>query len=278
MNRFAKIYLVAVAFTAACTGLSLGFAAVAGKQNPDLAKNFAIQFLGKHGNTETMPSDEAFDIDEGFDKVDISSIAGDIEIVAVEDGSKPNLRFSGVIPKDDEKPYGFKVEGRTLKVEVKKTTWWRLVINDEEISNDDEGLKTTLELPKSWKGSMELSTVNNVIRIGFFNLDALRVNTVNGAVDTDWRLGAKRIKANAVNGDLKLFGNFRDVSAESVNGEIRLGLPKNGKWSFDVKTVSGDIQNNLKSEKGKTGRVEIKTVSGDVTIASMDDQGEEMDE
>lgn len=266
MSRFAKAYLLLCVFTAASAGLAVAFGSMAEEASPGLARNVVVQMTGRNAG-ETSSFDETFEIAEDFAEVDVKSEAGDVEIVAVEDGARPRVRFVGTAPKAEAPPFGYKVERGELKIETKHAGWFAFVMDDDEVaSGGGSDIRTVLELPKSWKGSIDVVTVGGDARIGPFGVDELEVKTVSGDVDTDEHLAARELKAKTVSGDMKLLGRFRDVQAEAISGEISLGLPRGGEWSFDVKTVSGRVQNALASRKGKVGRVNIKTVSGDVII------------
>lgn len=279
MNRFTKVYTFLIVVTGACAFLSLGFAAMAEKDQPGLARTAILRLLNQKAGQELEATDESFDLEQDFNRVKIESSVGGIEVVAVEEGRKPRLRFSGGIPKNGEKPFRFKIENQTLNVELKTSNSWRLILNGEELSTHAEDLKTTLELPKSWTGSLALATVNDEITVDGLNLDELVLKTVNGAAQTEGTLSARSVVANTVNGELELYGHFRNVKANAVNGDIELGLPSSGSWNFNITSINGSVENDLPSKSGgRDGTIDINSVSGSVRIKSLEQKEQEDDE
>lgn len=273
MSRFAKFYVAVLGFTVMCAILAKFFGRFVDERGPGFPATAIARVLGNE--REMQPLSEDMRLQETFENVQILWTLGDVKVVPLPDGeTSPRVRYEGKMPKgaDAKDLFGYRVADRTLKIKSGENGWkFGFEFGENSFGVTKPELNLLVELPKTWKGSVEIKTVSGDVTLGFFGLDELQVKTVGGDFRSDWRLTAKEIELKSVSGDAKIFGAFGKVRAESVSGDLHLGLPPENEYRVETKSVSGNVQNTLPPPTGKGSPVEVKlkTVSGDIIIAPM---------
>jgi lia operon protein LiaG len=149
------------------------------------------------------------------------------------------------------------------------------------------------------KDNISVSSISGNCSIDKSISDYAKINTSSGDIIID-SLEAEDIKFRTISGDAKLnitadeaeldstSGNivaeftdgFEKISAKSISGNVKLGIPGKAEFTADLKTLSGsinckDFSMNISSSgervlKGRVGRgdgkINISTTSGDIKI------------
>ena len=108
-------------------------------------------------------------------------------------------------------------------------------------------------------------------------LGDLKLNSVSGDVNVDKVFGSANLKSVA--GDIRLKFVGDEVEVTSTSGDISLGLPDDGRFDFELSTMSGSV-NSEHTVSGKITRRRIegsangggteiiaKTLSGDIRLS-----------
>lgn len=273
MSRFARFYVAILGFTIGCAILAKFFGRFVDDHGHGFPATAIARVLGNE--REMQPLSEDMRLQETFENVEIQWALGDVKVVPLPDGeTSPRIRYEGKMPKgaDTKELFGYRVDDRTLKIKSGENGWnFGFEFGENSFGVTKPELSLLVELPKTWRGSVEIKTVSGDVKLGFFGLDELKVKTIGGDFQSDWRLTAKEVELNSVSGDAKIFGTFGKVRAESVSGDLHLGLPPENQYRVETKSVSGGVQNTLPPPTGKGTPVEVtlKTVSGDIIIAPM---------
>lgn len=173
----------------------------------------------------------------------------------------------------------------------------------KNFTEGDSPTTVHLLLPKSCTPEMEISVTSGDCMMKGMTLENLRLTTTSGYMyldgvtakqakvnttsgDVDWKGSCEILGATSVSGDITLEGEFvqsklNSVSgdvyavltsdrldrfhAQSVSGDLELGLPEGSRACLNLKTVSGEI-NQCVANALSGAAVEMKTVSGDIDI------------
>jgi DUF4097 and DUF4098 domain-containing protein YvlB len=176
----------------------------------------------------------------------------------------------------DELKVHSEMNNNHLRIEVKYDF-------DEDDYNDDghgnyAAVNFTIKVPRGTEVS-DVALVNGDIDISNVDADA-EVASVNGDVSGQ-DLGG-RVTLATVNGEVALVANsgIKAITLNSVNGDVRLTLPKKFDASIDAGTVHGDITaegmdvdvtkfsgTSMRGTIGKgTLKVNLTTVNGSIKI------------
>ena len=203
-------------------------------------------------------------------RIDVSNIKGSVTVSAWD---KPEVAISGTLG-DGAK--GLAVEGAadhlTIKVQPPDKQGWFSWGADTRMGDSVLDLK----VPKS--AEMKIEVVSAEVNLSGVAGRSLRVDGVSGKLRLD--SGAKDIELDSVSGNIDLTGASDHAHLETVSGNIRAsGL--NGQIKFETvsgdidaesgsyreisaDTVSGDI--NLHGKPIDSARVDVETMSGDVHL------------
>ena len=117
-------------------------------------------------------------------------------------------------------------------------------------------------------GRLELSTASGDARVGSVDGD-VNSNTASGDLTID-RLGGSALLRTA-SGNLTIRRlDGQDLSAKSLSGNLKVGIPPRRRIDVDLHSLSGKLRNRLPEGDGSPPEAEIvvrvNTVSGDVTL------------
>ena len=144
--------------------------------------------------------------------------------------------------------------------------------------NNDVVVEFRVRVPSS--ATVSANSVNGGVEVGRVEGD-VRAVTVNGSIEVD---AGGSVSARSVNGSIDVrFGDAAgrdDLEFETVNGSIRLRVPRDLAVDLDIRTQNGAIETDwdlpvvgkwsgrrLESSVGGGGRrLRARTVNGDVTI------------
>ena len=116
----------------------------------------------------------------------------------------------------------------------------------------------------------EIGSVSGNVTIGDVRVYKLQLNNVSG--DTRQTPGstvaAEIVSQNSVSGDLHLCltDSWKQINANSVSGDLRLKMPDGERFSVELSSVSGRVDNQLGSDPRAERNIRAKTVSGDLRI------------
>jgi len=132
---------------------------------------------------------------------------------------------------------------------------------------------------KSASGDIRVDTVGGALNIQSASGD-VEIGTVRGPVniqtasgDVEIAAADDRVNAAVVSGDLELGAVMRgNVHAQSVSGDVAIGVRRGSRVFLDCNTLSGDthsdleLQNDAPTGDGPLVEIRAKTVSGDIHI------------
>lgn len=135
----------------------------------------------------------------------------------------------------------------------------------------------TLEKLESGRAELETTSGEMVLRGCSGDYD---LKTVSGDIDNQSFSGRMNVKT--VSGDIDTLVEQKTdpMSLETTSGDVRIGLPREAKFSFKFETVSGDYHSDIPVQltnteskrrlEGSTGtsdgRIEVHTISGNLKI------------
>ncbi|HVV97805.1 MAG TPA: DUF4097 family beta strand repeat-containing protein [Rhodanobacteraceae bacterium] len=203
-------------------------------------------------------------------RIDVSNIKG---AVTVSGWDKAEVSITGTLG-DGAK--GLSVEGGsdhlTIKVEAPDKQGWFSWGAESRMGD------TTLDLKVPREAEMKIEVVSADVALSGVAGRSLDVNSVSGKLRLD--SDAKEVEVDSVSGNVDLTGKAERGHLETVSGNIRArGLggqikfetvsgdidAENGDYrEISAGTVSGDI--NLRGKPTKDARIDVETMSGDVHL------------
>jgi DUF4097 and DUF4098 domain-containing protein YvlB len=203
-------------------------------------------------------------------RIDVSNIKGS---VTVSGWDKPEVSITGTLG-DGAK--GLAVEGGgdqlTIRVEPPDKQGWFSWGAESRMGD------TMLDLKVPREAEMKIEVVSADVALSGVAGRSLDVNSVSGKLRLD--SDAKEIEVDSVSGNIDLTGKADRGHLETVSGNIRArGLggqikfetvsgdidAENGDYrEISAGTVSGDI--NLRGKPSTEARVDVETMSGDVHL------------
>ena len=185
-------------------------------------------------------------------KVEVSNLKGSIE---VRTWDRNEVHITGSLGEGVER-LEIGDGGRILSVRVRYP----------RNSRDSEPTTLVLQIPQ--QASLDAESVAAAIDVQGVAGDSLKLGSVSGRVTAVGAPG--KASAESVSGDLRLHINSREISTESVSGNILLRGRIAGR--VDIETVSGDIEVDTRGER--LARLQSSTVSGDASVrAGIADDG-----
>ncbi len=139
----------------------------------------------------------------------------------------------------------------------------------------------TFELKVPRQLDVDVRTVNGKVDIARLEGD-IQVRTTNGAIRVENVAG--KVSCRTVNGgisvSLEKVGRFDEMSLKTVNGSIRLAVPRDIRADLEASTVNGHISSDLPIElrgrisrrslhgkiNGGGGFIILKTVNGSISL------------
>ena len=203
-------------------------------------------------------------------RIDVSNIKGQ---VTVSGWDKPQVSITGTLG-DGAK--SLSIEGGSdhlmIKVQPPDKQGWFSWGADSRMSD------TMLDLKVPRGAEMRIEVVSADVALSGVAGRALNVNSVSGKLRLD--SDAKEVEVDSVSGNIELTGKAERGHLETVSGNVRArGLggqikfetvsgdvdAENGDYrEISAGTVSGNI--NLRGKPSKDARVDVETMSGDVHL------------
>lgn len=227
-------------------------------------------------NTNDISQTEEIDA-SGIKAINISSVSTPVKVITGE-GNKIKADFKGKIKTN--------IGGRTPELSILK-------INEEltiEIIYptivsfgifDISDLSLEVTIPEGIAASTKISTTSAKIDIENIKAAELSVGSVSGAININ-NVEAENIEMkntsgkcliddsgggihiNTVSGEavINLKQLDDEIKVSSVSGAVRLNIPEDSSFDFDLSSVSGKIENNFISEISYADRQGIKGTVG----------------
>ncbi|WP_109124196.1 DUF4097 family beta strand repeat-containing protein [Dyella sp. C11] len=203
-------------------------------------------------------------------RISISNVKGAVTVSAWD---RNQVQVTGRLG-DGAKPLA--IEGddsnMTIKVESQGKSGWFNWGSDTSMSS------TTLDVRVPKGASLDVDVVSAPMNIDGIDGGSLKVNTVSGKARINAR--SPSIDADAVSGSIELAGNADKVNLQTVSGDIlapNVGGEANlqtvsgrirvsgGPWrKLNLSTVSGDVQ--LAGGLAPNGTFDVDSMSGDVQV------------
>jgi hypothetical protein len=185
-------------------------------------------------------------------RIDVSNIKGS---VTVSGWDKPEVSITGTLG-DGAK--GLAVEGGgdqlTIRVEPPDKQGWFSWGAESRMGD------TMLDLKVPREAEMKIEVVSADVALSGVAGRSLDVNSVSGNIDLTGK--ADRGHLETVSGNIRARGLGGQIKFETVSGDIDA---ENGDYrEISAGTVSGDI--NLRGKPSKEARVDVETMSGDVHL------------
>lgn len=197
-------------------------------------KNFNINISSNNHHELTKESD-AWKFDTNTQKISITAVTATIEVLLNKDENL-FVKADGLL---DETKNRRLLDVAFSQSQLKIKEWG---------SNSTKDVHIKILIPKSYKNSLEIVTVNGDINV--------QPNLIS------------KIKLASVSGNITLEENLlSELDIGTVSGDVKLGfVKKHEPFQFKIKTLSGDVSNKSQvlAEEGKL--VSIETVSGNVEI------------
>jgi cytoskeletal protein CcmA (bactofilin family) len=123
-------------------------------------------------------------------------------------------------------------------------------------------------------GDIRLDARNVNGRIDVDGVDAsMDLTTVNGSIEVVTPGG--ELVARTVNGSVRadFLETFPGAKLKTVNGSVRVRVPRNAQVSPEVRSVNGSFRSDIPvriNAGGDDGRLQVVTVNGSVTLSAFD--------
>ncbi|MBL7542700.1 MAG: DUF4097 family beta strand repeat protein [Bdellovibrionaceae bacterium] len=121
----------------------------------------------------------------------------------------------------------------------------------------------------------ELKTISGEITLNRFTTPRLSIETVSGDTKVRNSTITKQISGESVSGEIEIENNeSSEANLKSISGDIKLKMPKNNLFNFNLQSSSGDIHNkytvDTKANKQNVNKaklnIQVSTTSGDIEI------------
>ncbi|MEN0057718.1 MAG: DUF4097 family beta strand repeat-containing protein [Bdellovibrio sp.] len=281
MNLFTKFFIAFLIWTIAFLSLG-GYASnKAFQQDPDILSKIedkyhvAIHIGGiskKNTPSNYEQANDSWKLAPPAKKIVLKVVSSDISIKKSA-GSEIVITANGLLDKSKS--------DQLLETKISSD---ELVISEP----DNEAVRKVsiqVELPASYTQALDIIAVNGDIAAEGLTLNDLSVKTVSGNVTFN-NLNAKSWSLHSVSGDIKAdSSSFTKISGKTVSGEIeitnqipaqidftsvsgdvKMKLAKTDNIFFNLKSLSGSINNKHGSNRKGDFEVNVSTASGDIEI------------
>ncbi len=212
---------------------------------------FAIAVLGAVFSIDAVGAKASVDFERSFSlsevgTVSVKNLNGSVRVGA-SDSNRVLLRGRKTARNDKDL--------QRIAVETVEST--ERIDIETRIPRGLRGASVSYELEIPRGSRVQVSSVNGSIRIHGIQGET-RAESVNGAVKIEAVSGS--VTAKTVNGSLDVGWHRLDGSAKNflktVNGSLKIRMPRDAHGTFEVKTVNGSIRTDLPLEvrKGRFGR------------------------
>ena len=206
----------------------------------------------------------------GIEELRISGTNGRIEIVADPSATEITMHAKARVAGDlkEDEILDIAINGHTLAVEEIESSGKKFRIFGPEKQIDFE-----FRVP----GHIRLDANNVNGRIEVDGVDArMDLTTVNGGIEVTTPGG--ELVARTINGSVRadFLEAFPGAKLKTVNGSVRVRVPRNSTVSPDVRSVNGSFRSDIPvriNAGHDEGRLQVVTVNGSVTLSEFDHLG-----
>ena len=133
-------------------------------------------------------------------------------------------------------------------------------------SNEVRSVDVKIQLPKNFKGKLDLANIKGDISIKKITAEALSFKTVSSDVSIH-DTSIEFIRGANVDGDIKI-ESLVPLSTEitNVRGDVKIATADRTHTLFTLKSTRGEIENPLSSSQDPKYRIDVSTVNGDIAI------------
>ncbi|WP_461206746.1 DUF4097 family beta strand repeat-containing protein [Clostridium sp. DL1XJH146] len=208
-----------------------------------------------------------------IETIEINCVSTDIKIETVPE-EKLKVQFKGTyFGNEKEKPtLEVSKRGKTAVIQVK-------YLNSTKFDSITLATVLEIELPENYNGKIEINTVSSDLDIGEIKVEELKIGAVSGDITIESLQG--ELYAQTISGDVKV--NFEellnDISFNTTSGELSIKVPDDSNFTFNLNTVSGEVDSDLPISfnsnsktniQGKVGNgqynIKCSSVSGNINI------------
>lgn len=191
---------------------------------------------------------------EGIASIDIGWVSGEVN-VGYHSGDTVLISETANKKLDDTTTMYYLVDGDTLRVKFAKSGKFNFSKLEKELT---VWLPEGMELEK-----LSVDSTSADVKVGALTAAEAVVDTVSGDIVLEDTTLLESASFGTTSGGMeaKLKGEQKDVSADTVSGDIELELVAAGKLEFD--STSGNIKVSV---QGAPDEVSADTVSGDIDI------------
>lgn len=274
-------------------GLGILGYSIANEMNLFSSEPVSSQFINQGDHIEENVQ-ESFDItSDGIERIKVDLTDEDIQIYIGETDFIEVWHYANRKLPESEK---LQVDALSNTLSIKKNTQLKFLrlFNSNFIEE-----KVVIMIPESYSSQLDIEVVSGDIIIeggsysqvclstvsGNQELRELQTDTLNQYVVSgnirDESIECNRIELDAVSGDIESY--FKQMpyklEADTVSGDIDLGLPENDGFEIDYETVSGELRtdfdiewNNKDKREGRgvykkeNSSLEMGTISGDIQL------------
>lgn len=229
-------------------------------------------------------------IRDGVKRLDISWIAGEVEIV-YHRGSGVILSETASKRLSDDEELHWYLDGDTLRIKYAASGYRGGIV--------DPGKRLTVQLPEDVRLSdvtvnavsarvyaedlaaenVRIDSVSGRVVLHECSADDVTVGSVSGAVEV-YALQLKKLTATSVSGSqtLQMSCVPESIRAEAVSGSVTICLPENAGFTANADSVSGSVKGSMpmtrSGDRYTAGngecRISVETVSGGIRFDVLD--------
>jgi len=244
--------------------------------------------------TEQIKTNKIFET-SGINKIVINTISTDVKIIPTDDKNIA-VNFYGNVTSnlaENTPRLVADVKNDVLNIDIVYPV--TITIGFFNISK----LYLDVYIPENFLKNVEATTVSGEIEARGFIGEGMQIESTSGELTADI-ISVENLVIGSVSGDIVLkdteseatslntisgdvnasFKSIRDnLKIKTTSGDVQLFIPDNSQFSFDLRSVSGDIKNNFDSKisfadernmKGSVGEsafdIAVNTTSGEIVI------------
>lgn len=241
-----------------------------------------------HGTAATLNSGSGSIDAESVKTIEVEWIDGNIEIEKT-DGTE--IRYSESNVKNAKDAMVVSVNGDCLRIQFSEN-----MKDMKGISLGSHSKDLNVQIPEKWNGKeIVIESVSAEINASGLKADRFEIETVSGG-GSFTNCSFQKVSLETVSGTIRYQGELetldcsgvsaactidlqncpKDISMETVSGNLSIALPENCGFTAKTETVSGKISSDfLTTQNGKTYtygdgscKINVSGISGDIHIAA----------
>jgi len=162
------------------------------------------------------------------------------------------------------------------------TTSGKIEISEVKAEGDisASSISGSIGIDKAISDSAKINTTSGDTVVGSLKAEDIKFRTISGYAKLNVMAEKAELNSTSGNIDVDFADEFEKISAKSISGGVKLGIPRKAEFTAEFKTLSGNIKcedfsmNILSSDKKELkgrvgsggGKIDISTTSGDIRI------------